>query len=541
VEAAPNTDVHPELFVRRATGLVRAVPQRAAWVFNFIPSHPANTLAVGVFFAFALFPGGNFLLGLLLDVPLVLAFAYSYGLLATMIPRTGGDYMFVTRVIHPVIGVISSVSWVVSLILSNAFFAISFIKVGVAPGLSAIGLVAHNTTLTSWGRTLTTARGWQLAVGTFMFIVAALMMASGWRRTLRVQMIAFIITVVGIVACGLIALFTSPSAFIHNFNAFAAPYTHQPDTYHATIRAAAHSGVQVNPPLSFANTIPLIGILATSTIYPFISAAYSGELRQARSIRTANVMGGAGVAAVAGLALFGAIFLHTFGNSFVIAANSASGLPSSIAASPTYFFLLSASVGSVIVTCFLVFCYAVYWPLNTYCNFMQQTRIMFAWAFDGLFPESITKLSRNASPNISLAVTFIASVGILVWALYSSTFLQVIVYATLIALIPMMLVGLAAVVVPWRRPDLYRAGATQRKFLGLPVVGIAGVGAILSGIFIWVLYLHYPEFGVSDKANMLEWVLGTVVGAVVFYYLVLAWRRRQGVRLELVYSEIPPE
>jgi hypothetical protein len=41
---------------------------------------------------------------------------------------------------------------------------------------------------------------------------------------------------------------------------------------------------------------------------------------------------------------------------------------------------------------------------------------------------------------------------------------------------------------------------------------------------------------------MLEWVLGVVAAALIFYYLV-RWilRARRGVKLELVYAEIPPE
>ena len=39
----------PKLFARQATGLVRAVPQRASVIFNFIPAHPAFVLSAGVF------------------------------------------------------------------------------------------------------------------------------------------------------------------------------------------------------------------------------------------------------------------------------------------------------------------------------------------------------------------------------------------------------------------------------------------------------------------------------------------------------------
>jgi hypothetical protein len=41
---------------------------------------------------------------------------------------------------------------------------------------------------------------------------------------------------------------------------------------------------------------------------------------------------------------------------------------------------------------------------------------------------------------------------------------------------------------------------------------------------------------------MFEWVFGVVAAALNFYYLV-RWilRARRGVKLELVYAEIPPE
>src|SRR2546429_7019410 len=90
------TKTTPKLFARQATGLVRAVPQRASLIFNFIPSHPAFVLSAGGFFAFSLFPGGEFILPPLLDIPLGMAFAYSYRLLARLLPRTRGGHMFVT-------------------------------------------------------------------------------------------------------------------------------------------------------------------------------------------------------------------------------------------------------------------------------------------------------------------------------------------------------------------------------------------------------------------------------------------------------------
>ncbi len=93
-----------DLFARNATGLVRGVSPRSSLIINFIPGHPAQSLAAGFFFVFALFPGGNYLLGLLMVIPMALSMSYAFGLLTAMIPRSGGDYMLVSRVIHPLVG-----------------------------------------------------------------------------------------------------------------------------------------------------------------------------------------------------------------------------------------------------------------------------------------------------------------------------------------------------------------------------------------------------------------------------------------------------
>jgi len=88
----------------------------------------------------------------------------------------------------------------------------------------------------------------------------------------------------------------------------------------------------------------------------------------------------------------------------------------------------------------------------------------------------------------------------------------------------------------------HRGARIAGRVLGVPGVTIAGVASILAGTFVRWLYQHYPQFGGSNKANMFEWVFGVVAAALIFYHLV-RWilRARRGVKLELVYAEIPPE
>ena len=81
-----------QLFVRKSTGLVREASALDATIFNAVFSAPVGaTLAWGVFFALSAFPGSDLvtatIISFVLNVPVLLMM----GLLASSMPRTGGD------------------------------------------------------------------------------------------------------------------------------------------------------------------------------------------------------------------------------------------------------------------------------------------------------------------------------------------------------------------------------------------------------------------------------------------------------------------
>jgi APA family basic amino acid/polyamine antiporter len=541
-QEAVETTASGDLFVRNATGLVRDISPRSAFWMQFLGCHPVQPLAYGIFFLFALFPGGNFVLGCALAIPIVAAYAYSFGLLASMMPRTGGDYLFVTRVISPVVGIMSSFCQVVAILMSLSFFGTAVVTLGVAPGAEAIGLVGHYPGLVSWGTRISTDKWWIWGIGTALFLLGTTIFIGGWRRTLRRQSVIVGIVTFGLVVAGVWALFMSHSTFINDFNSFAKPYTNLKDSFSATLTGAHKAGVNTNPAFSFGSTIPITVVIVTLLAFSWFASYAGSELRRARSSVQANMMAGSGTFAVLLVIVFGVIFIHTFGSSFLIAANGG-GLPKGVVASPTYFFLLAAAVGSTPLAIFLVITYLLFWVGAAYYLFVPLTRSLFAYAFDGLLPKKVTDVERRThTPVWAIGVGFVLLQAFFIWSLQLNNFVQVLTYASLVQFISMGLVGLAAAIVPWRRPDLYRGGGTQQRILGVPVITVAGVAAILSSVFIWVLYFHYSvQFGLSDKLKFILFALGVMVAGVVFLYGARAVRHRQGVRQELVYAEIPPE
>jgi amino acid transporter len=532
-----------DLFARNATGLVRGVSSVTSVIINYIPGSPVLGLSYGFFLVLSLYPGGNFLLALLLLLPMALSYTYSFGLLTSAMPRSGGDYMLVSRILHPVVGVISSFY----MQLANGMFSTAlggwyFSTLALGPGLIVIGLVGGDHTLVSWGNTILTNHNWQFGIGVVVIAVSLLPFFFGWGWWARAQAIVFTFTMSGLVLSLVVALFTSRGAFRNHFNSFARGITGKEDTYNSIIAAAHKAGVVTDAGFSFSKTLPMVAFCAAFGIYAYFTSFVGGEIRQGGSLKTAHRMALGGVLSILSVAIGALIFFRSFGHSF-LAASYGGGMPKQFNVTPTYFFLTSAQIGNVAVAVFLVATFALFWPLLTTIAFLQPTRMIFAYSFDGLLPRGASKVSgRNHAPVVAIVIAGALAILTLAWAIYvAANVFQVVTYTVLAQVVSMGLVGVAALLFPYRRAALFKASTTTKTFLGIPVVSIAGAGAIVSTIVLWILYFTQAKLGLADKGNFFLWIGGTLVLAVVFYYSAVAVRRRQGVALDRVYHEIPPE
>src|SRR5215469_8335879 len=94
----------PGVFVRQATGLVREL----SWFDTFILVFAILNVPLGLTevtnFAPFVFPGANLWLAFVISAPFMLAIGMVYALFTAAMPRSGGDYVWTSRVLHPAIG-----------------------------------------------------------------------------------------------------------------------------------------------------------------------------------------------------------------------------------------------------------------------------------------------------------------------------------------------------------------------------------------------------------------------------------------------------
>jgi hypothetical protein len=120
-------------------------------------------------------------------------------------------------------------------------------------------------------------------------------------------------------------------------------------------------------------------------------------------------------------------------------------------------------------------------------------------------------------------------------------FLKFLFEAVLLQLVTMILLSIAAILLPYRRPEVWRASATTARFLGVPLVAFAGALSVILMVGLFFVYMHYPALGIEDKGHFFRDCGIVLAAALVAFFAARSVRRRQGVDIDRLVAEIPPE
>src|SRR3972149_1738470 len=199
----------PQVFVREASGLVRVMSPRSAFVYN--------VLTMGLIFPWAYLwapgalpggqLGGGILLGMVVEIPIALVYVW----LSTPPPRAGGDYVFQSRVLGGGIGftlVFSGfVIWILQWVALSGWLLSAL---GFAPLFLGLGAATSSAALVDIATWFTTAEG-VVITSIANALVAMLILSSGFKNYVRLQRVMWVAILVSF-ATMLVVLFTTATA-----------------------------------------------------------------------------------------------------------------------------------------------------------------------------------------------------------------------------------------------------------------------------------------------------------------------------------------
>ena len=132
----------PKVFVREATGLVREFGSWDSFAFNMGGIVTVVGLST-LFVSFTYLLGANLIISLILILPVLVAYYIIETQLGVAMPRSGGDYVFVSRILHPSLGLATTWMLVFLPLLNPAIFS-GLIVTGYVPGLlTALGMASQ--------------------------------------------------------------------------------------------------------------------------------------------------------------------------------------------------------------------------------------------------------------------------------------------------------------------------------------------------------------------------------------------------------------
>ena len=534
-----------QLFVRQSTGLVREASALDATIFNAVFSAPVGaTLAWGVFFALAAFPGSDLvwatIISFIINIPVLVMMA----LLSSSMPRTGGDYVWVSRILSPPLALVSNFGAALSATIGATFWARYFPVFALGPILATLGVTFNNTTLIDWGNSFQHDTHWIFGGSMIMVVLMGAILIAGLKTTFRWQNAFWIIASAGTFLAFVVLVFGSQNDFVSHYNSLNAQYGGL--TAGGTVLAAGVTPGAMPDASKLDATMPSIFVIMTFMMWNWWSVYLSGELKSAMNrTRQLTIMFGALAWDVIFIVVGVLLLFKVTGYDFMVAVNSGTSAYA-IPTGPWYHFLASLVYNIPILT-FLIVGSFLFWSLpamvgNTY----MPIRTWFAWSFDRLLPEKLSEVNeRTHSPIWAILFEMVLVVLMLIWSIVSTDFQTWLALGVLAGVVCVVIVAVAAIAFPFRRPDLYKASPANWKILGIPILFIvAPLSVAVMGFLTWCTW-QYPALALAGNPDN-RWQIFAFMGMIVLVGLVvyfLSWfvRRRQGIDITLVYKELPPE
>ena len=527
------TESTPSLFLRNATGLVRELS--AFDTLNLVMAAVNVPIAIVQVMAFApeFWPHANVFLAYLFALVPLSCFGLVYLYFTVLMPRSGGDYVWLSRTLSPFLGFVVNVSLTYVFLTWCAF---NFAMIGQVL-MPALAYLAG----TKAGWLASPGKPEILLIVTALTILLALLMLFGVRPMARVMLVLFTLIWVGVVAMILIMAFGSHVGFIHNWNLHSGT-----GFSYAGIIAKAHN-------LGFSNA-GSIGLVATvfAMTYAFNNYTgfqwtgyFAGEIKDVRRTAVTSIFGGM-ISSAFGMCLLAFFAYKYFGFRFYGAlaylgfggGSSHVSLPFAPYFSQMLKFLPIARGGQIAIL--LTIMVAAFW-FGPSC-YLVATRNAFAWGFDRLAPEKLTDVSdRFHTPVVAIICVGVAIEILNLLNLYSNlgAWLLSVIWVLGFAFV---IVSFAAGWLPWHKPELHAQAPAwaRRRFVGIPVITWVSIVSGVSWAFvIWAAFS--TGFSGSFTFTPLLHSAAVPILAALWYVGIRFYRRRQGVNLGRLFQEIPPE
>jgi APA family basic amino acid/polyamine antiporter len=542
----PAPQVQDTVFLRKASGVIRTMSSRDAMYYGYLAATGLYALIVFLFVGAADFPRANIWIANILALAIFLAVYVVYSNLSSAMPRSGGDYVFQSRLLKPSIGF--TVTWG-TWILWGFFYvfmaASAILSAFISPLLSAIGVA---TGVHAWTTAAADVTLWYVKIPIIfaLILLSTWVMLAGMRPYLRIQRVVMMPLAIGGVVLLLVTYVAfSHKTFINHFNSFQAHVGGLPaqdviSKAHALGFRATQSG--------WFDTLAFAVGLAGFYVWTTWSAELLGEIKQASQLRTSfSMYAGAGILQFITFAIgLGGAYWY-FGRNWLqsmswLTVNHPTALGGSwdFRGVSTLFYIPSLNIvfGVVLFLCFLApTAQSLFNP--TLCS----SRLLLAMSFDRVLPDWFGEVNGKGVPSNAIWFCSIIAMLLTVAIQFETRISEVWFWASFATFLGLFGSLIAGTIFPYRQRSIYDVSpGAPLRVLGIPAITFFGVISAVCILGVLVVNLAAPGFGMLAGGSA-RWGLVTMIVAYVlfaiFYFVMKSVRAREGIDVSLAFKVIP--
>jgi amino acid transporter len=462
------------------------------------------------------------IIAFLLSVPQIIV----YTMMSRRYPRTGGDYIWISRSFGGFFG--STLSFFGYTMETLAFLALVAVLVDFAVGSVGVtmALTYNIPSLLSWGD-LFSVPMWQFIVGAVPF--AAVILLNIWKPKAGYRLVT-VMTLFGLLALvlAMVVLLVAGRSGVESYIDAVGPtlpHGGANSTYSALAGSYTSSGMPFD--INFANVIYIMPVMF-AFVYPWLNAApaVGSELKGKRTMNwnvpLSAILAFTFLTLTLGV-LYGVAGMPFVNEAFHSTAWTLAGLN---------FFTLAMSVAGNMYVAWIIGIGLIIMQFGTIAyGVIVFSRYLLAQSFDRFLPARLSYVSpKYGSPVIAHTVDLVIAVGLIGLATYFYGSFSALFSAILASMIYFVFIGLAAA----------KQAFTKERGGAQALLGIAGIAdAIVFGVISYQ-YLTSPTFAFFNTLNE-TYLIGTLIGGAVIYLASHQYHKAKGIDISLNYKEIPPE
>ncbi len=531
-------------FARKASGLVRGLSFLDAFGVGFMNQGLTPSMWVMISLGLGVYTGGNLIIATLLSALLCgIGFSLVWGILGGSMPRSGGEYIYNSRIIHPIIGIAES--------FGNAFVWIMWIYVlapwTVDPGLMMMCQFLGWTSAAEWlSQPIAT-----FVIASLVNLIALLFVVFGMKIFAKVQKVVMAVAMLGLLVILLVFTFTSHEGFVNAWNSLAAQYNSVDfNGFLAAAKSAAADAGKVIP--STWNWFDTLGVMVAGSwmfAYSYCITFIAGEVKRPdKTIILANLTA---VLVPAFFMLWLAIVLYnTVGFEFLSATawidNMGEGLAGyALPWSPHYVGLAAVITQNQVWVFLMALSFIAFNLWYVALSYLAFPRILFAWGMDRMGPKWFADIDyRWASPVKNHILCFIlGEIGIGLYVLWNNPIMTGLSVTGLEIVSVFGVTAVAAALFPFSKKakSIWETSPYRKwNILGIPVVTIGAVTNLIYLAILFYFFIVMPDLeGLAIGSLILYaaiWGLG-----IAWYFYWKARNKVQGVDVNMTFGELPPD